>query len=106
MNQAAKVMLALLAALLVAAPFAAAHPRATTVQAAGERCYIYTNDAQVPEYWVETNGVLDGGVPGGTPVDHVTGGNPAGSGLQRSAGSWGAADTRVDELGFAERCFA
>lgn len=106
MNRILTTAFTLVAALLLVAPVASAHARAITVEAVGERCYLYTNDTAAPEFWVETNGVLDGGVEGGTPADHVTGASSHGSGLQRAAGPWGAADTKVDALEFVQRCFA
>ena len=94
--------------LVVLIPQAAAHPAATVLEAAnGERCYLYWNDSEIPEYWVETNGYTTGGVPEGTPIDHYVGLGGGGSGLQRSnGGGWGNKDTKLTEDAWLERCLA
>lgn len=88
-----------------------------------------------PEFWIETNGELTGGDARGA-VNEETGFPVAGlpywdlagefvfgalnmepgdlhesledgqTGLQRTAGSWGAADTRVDAAAWANQCLA
>jgi len=83
------------------APSVSAHPRATPIEAPnGERCYIFWNDMEEPEFWMETNGKLTGGVPEGTPFDHHLGLQGPGSGLQRG----GDSDTRMSHERWAERC--
>ncbi len=90
-----KTSLALgLVTLALAAPLAAAHPGATAIDnpATGGRCYIYTNDTATPEFWRETNGDREGGVPGGA-ASHVLGGGD-GTGLQRGGDN---PDTHYDD---------
>lgn len=73
-------------ALLLLAPVSTADPRATAVNANGQRCYVYVSESAPPELWAESNGVLVGGVPSGTPFDHTLGRHGAsGTGLQRAS---------------------
>lgn len=121
MRTAALTTAALLATVL-AAPLAAAHASTVVVELPnGERCYVFTSYPQYvtsePEYWIETNGYLgDPSVPEALPyvlhvwhtyhLEHMLGPYPLqkGSGLQRSAGSWGAADTQVSADQWARAC--
>lgn len=94
-------------ALTILAPSALAHSGAIVVQndVHGQRCYIYSTDSSV-EFWIETNGYLgDPSVPQGAGlVNHVTGPLLGGSGLQRTTGTWGAADTPLDAQEWAHHC--
>lgn len=93
------IALAACAALLLLAPSVAAHPKAFVVEgASGERCYVYTNDTNDPQYWLESNGVTTGGVEDGRSL------SGEGSGLQRGNGPWGLADTRLTEDEFLLTC--
>lgn len=101
MNRTFQVSLALLAALVLLAPLASAHPRALVTEV-GERCYLYTNDAsEVPEFWIETNGITTGGTDSGTPADHYLGIKGGGSGLQRAGTN---PDTEVSAEEWVLRC--
>jgi len=92
-----------LALLLV--PSATAHPAATTIDALnGERCYIFWNDMEIPEYWLESNGVTTGGVPNGEFLTSNLGLAMGGSGLQRGNGPWGGKDTRLSEDAWLLAC--
>jgi hypothetical protein len=100
LHRLARFPILALAAIALLLPVVSAHPRAEPFQAATSthRCYVYTNDEAVPELWIESNGVVTGGTPQGTPLDHFLEGTPAdgtplngevyngpGTGLQRAS---------------------
>jgi hypothetical protein len=103
----ALVPLALIALTFVPSP-AAAHPFAVVVDAPnGERCYVAAITNSNYELWVETNGVLAGGV--GHAVDEVAPGTLGPTGLQRTTtldenGRDIPADTRLEPDAWAARC--
>ncbi|MFA5862343.1 MAG: hypothetical protein WDA16_11680 [Candidatus Thermoplasmatota archaeon] len=101
------LIITMLAATTLLAPLALAHSGAIVVQndVHGKRCYVY-NTHDSAEFWIETNGYLgDPSVPQGLAlVNHVGVVPTEGSGLQRSAGSWGPADTQVDAEEWAHHC--
>ncbi len=99
------IVLATLAAtlLLLLVPQASACPRATVYHGPlGQVCYIYWNELQTipPEFYIETNGVLDGGISEGTIADHFTGMEGEPTGLQRGDGG----DTQVDPATWLAMC--
>ena len=82
-----------------------AHPTATVLEPPNEeRCYVFWNDLEEPEFWIETNDKITGGVPQGTPLTHYIGGGGGGSGLQRANDDDVRKDTRLSEDEWLLRC--
>lgn len=91
-----------LLAIVLFVPSAAAHPFGTPIDNPSnrERCYYYDDhDTNTRQIWLETNGILEGGVPEaqewfGLPA--LFGG--PGSGLQRTASGGIPADTLLSPI--------
>jgi hypothetical protein len=130
------ILTAICVLLLLSIPPASAHPHATVIENGENRCYVLSGalGAIEVEYWLETNGVLDGGEAMGPPgesaglpvagvpfwdvgelVMNILGIKPGdvdptladtSSGLQRIAFGDVPADTQLTADEFAELCLA
>lgn len=110
MRTVATLMTVALLTLLLT-PMAAAHPIAAALESptTGARCYLFTNfDEAHHEFWIESNGVITGGVDGPTTAFGLAGER---SGLQRTPfedanGRLVDADTQLTEEQWVAACLA